>query len=318
VKDLAVGLVIILLVVGVCFGLSTMRPERQPLPSHPFSVAVGTQSVTNEKVVMRINGEPITESEFNALVKTAPENMRGFYGTPAGRRSLAEQIVKLKSLQQEGERLGANQDIDVTSQLDIDKANVMAQYALRKLVGTPSDAEIRSEYERSKDAFATLPLSHILVAYQGGTVPPRTGSPLSREAAMQKARQIVARLRAGQNFQQTAAAVSDDVESAQRGGDIGSVSPEMLPPELAQVITTLKPGEVSDPVVSRFGIHILTVAAPQVQPIERVHDQIAQKIQTDKVNAALKRLQSSAKVDLDPKFFGATKLEPSQSPRRPS
>src|SRR3954468_10138907 len=97
-KDLLVGIVVVLIVAGVCFGLSTMRPERQPLPSHPFSLAVGTQPLTNEKVVMRINGEPITESEFNALVKTAPENMRGFYGTPAGRRSLAEQIVKLKSL----------------------------------------------------------------------------------------------------------------------------------------------------------------------------------------------------------------------------
>ena len=268
---------------------------------------------------MRINGEPITESEFNALVKTAPENMRGFYGTPAGRRSLAEQIVKLKALQQEGERLGADHDVDVTSQLDIDKANVMAQYALRKIVGTPNEAEIKAEYERSKESFATVPLSHILVAYQGGTVPPRTGEPLPRAAAMQKAKEIVSRLRAGQNFQATAAAESDDVESGQRGGDIGAVSPEMLPPELAQVVMTLKPGQVSDPVVSRFGVHILTVAPRQVQPMERVHDQIAQKIQAQKVNAALERLQKSAKVDLDPKFFGATKLEPVvQSPRRPS
>jgi len=321
VKDLIVALAIILIVIGVSFGLAEMRPDRPATPSHPFSMAVGSQPVTNEKIVMRINGEAISETEFNALVRTAPEQMRPFYTTEAGRRSLAEQLVKLKTLEQEARKLGANEDADVMAQLDVDRANVLAAYTLRKLVGAPTEAEVRAEYARTKEAYASVPLSHILIAYQGGAVPARRGQAPPAPVAIQKAKQIVAKLRAGANFAQTALAESDDAESGERGGDLGPVSPEQLPQELAQVVMTLKPGDVSDPVQSKFGIHILRVSARQVQPIERVREQLAQKIQQQKLNATLERLQKGAKVDLDPKFFGATVLKPAPSPaqsRRPS
>ena len=308
-KDLLAAIVIIVIVLGVTFGLAAMRPDRPATPSHAFAMATGPLPASNDKVVMRINGEPITETQFNALVKTAPEQMRPFYGTQAGRRALADQLVKLKALEQEGKRLGADQDADISSQIDMDKANIVASYALKKIVGTPTEAEIQAEYAKSKEAFAAVPMSHILVAYRGGQVPARAGEAPPSGVAMQKAKEIVAKLRAGANFSATALAESDDTESGERGGDLGPVSPEQLPPELAAVVVKLKPGEISDPVQSRFGIHIIRIGSRQSQPIERVRDQLAQKIQQDKLKTAVEALQNKANVDLDPKFFGATKLD---------
>jgi hypothetical protein len=307
VKDIILAIAILLIVAGVCYGLATLRPELPARHSEPFSASTGASPGSKEKVVMRVNGEAITEREFSAVVSQAPEKMRTYYATEGGRRALADQIVKLKALEQEARRLGAAEDPEVRSQLALDKSNIMAGYALRKMVGTPTEAEVRSEYAKSKENFAAASLSHILIAYKGGAVPARAGEAPTPQAAMDKAKRIVARLRGGENFGAVAMVESDDTESAERGGDLGPVSPEQLPPELGQAVMKVKPGQVSDPVQSRFGIHILRVSERRTPPLERVKEALQQKIQQDKLNATLDRLQKSAKVALDPSFFGAGK-----------
>ncbi|MGZ5494890.1 MAG: hypothetical protein ACXWHG_14895, partial [Thermoanaerobaculia bacterium] len=199
-RDLVLAIAIILIVAGVCYGLAAVRPELPPRHSEPFSAATGPAPVGNDKVVMRVNGEAVTEREFTAVVRSAPEQMRTYYATEGGRRALADQIVKLKALAQEARRLGADSDPDVRSQLDLDRANVMASYALRKLVGPPTDAEIRREYTKNQASFAATSLSHILIAYKGGGVPARAGEAPTPQAAMEKAKRVVAKLRGGANF----------------------------------------------------------------------------------------------------------------------
>jgi hypothetical protein len=309
VKDLAAGLVIILLVVGVCFGLSTMRPELPATPSQPFSMTTGAPApVGNGKIVMRVNGEPVTEYEFDAIVRGTPEQMRTYYMTEGGRRALAEEIVKLKALEQEAHRLGVDKDQEVNSQLTLDRANVMATYALRKLVKPATEAELRNAYDTNKQAFAVSSLSHILIAYKGGEVPPKRGGEApSASEAMAKANRLVASIRRGQNFGATAAVESDDSESGQRGGDLGVVTPDQLPPEIGQVVSRLKPGEVSDPVQTRFGVQIFQISDRRPVDYSRVKNSLEQKVQQDKVKAAVDRLQHSAKVELDPAFFGSGK-----------
>ena len=112
-----------------------------------------------------------------------------------------------------------------------------------------------------------------------------------------------------------ARAQSDDTESAVRGGDLGPFTPDQLPPELGTVVVKLKPGEISDPVVTRFGVHILRVSSAVPQPMERVKESLQQKIQQEKLTAALDRLQKSAKVELDPAFFNTGAKAPA-APRR--
>ena len=318
VRDLIIGIVVILVIAGVCYGLSEVRPELPATPSQPFSTATGPAPVSNEKIVMRVNGEGVSETEFNAIVRSAPEQMRTYYATEGGRRALADEIVRLKALAQEARRLGADQNAEVRSQIDLSRANILATYAVRNIVKQPTDAELRAEYEKSKDTFSSTSLSHILIAYKGGAVPPKSGGePPSAAEAMEKAKRLVANIRAGANFGATAAVESDDAESGQRGGDLGFVSPDQLPPELGTAVMSLKPNQVSDPVQTRFGIHILKISERLPQPYERVKASLQQKVQQEKLQAVLDRLQKSAKVDLDPSFFGAGK-EPAPIRRKAS
>jgi hypothetical protein len=303
-RDLPIAIAAILVILGICYELAVAHPQQPPPPS-PTPTAKGKQPsvAPNERVVMRVNGEPVTEREFNAFAQQAPEQMQTFYMSPEGHQALADQLVKFKALEQEGHRLGIENEPEAKARIDLARSNIMAAYTLQKLVSKPNDARLRAEYEKEKKNFETMQLSHILIAYQGGTIPPRGGRPVSVADAMKKAEAIAARLHSGGDFAQIARTESDDASSAARGGQLGSVSPSALPPELQRPVASLKAQQISRPVKSSFGIHIFKSGAHQAQPFEQLKPVLAGKMQRDEAEAALNRLQKSAKVELDPKFF---------------
>jgi hypothetical protein len=307
-KDVPVALASIVIILALCFGLAAMRPDLPATKSTPFSTlpaakATATGTIKNDRVVMRVNGEPVTEREFDAFVQQAPEQMQAFYASPEGRRTLAEQLVKLKSLEQEGRRLGVESDPEASSRIEMARANIIAAYTLQKIVSQPDDQRLRSEFEKQKKDFETMQLSHIVIAYAGGGVPPKSGAPLSEADAMKKAQSIEAKLRSGADFAQSARTESDDVHSATEGGRLGEVSPASLPPEVQGAVSNLKPLQVSQPVRSAYGIHIFKSGARKARSYEELKPMLAAKMQRDEAEATLSRLQKSANVEMDPKFF---------------
>ncbi len=306
-KDLSIAFIVSVLVVGICYGLATLRPDFPPLTSHPYSTRTGPQAVGNERVVMRVNGEPITEREFNLFIAQAPEDMRAFYASPAGRESLAGELVKLKALEQEGRRLEVDKDPSVANRIALTRSNIIAGYVLQKLVPPPTDARIRQEFEKEKKNFESVDLRHIVVAFEGSRFQPRSGPPPTEAEAMKKAQGMVARLRAGADFATMAKNESDDLNTANEGGQLGPVTPGGLPRQLDEVAMKLKPGEISDPVMSDFGIHIFKAGKHRALEMNaQLRQGLSAVIQRKDLDAMVLRLQKAAKVELDPKFFGKT------------
>jgi peptidyl-prolyl cis-trans isomerase SurA len=87
----------------------------------------------------------------------------------------------------------------------------------------------------------------------------RTGPQLSEAQARDKLLDFKRRIAAGQaDFGQLARDNSQD-SSAQRNGDLGWSNPGNYVPEFEEVLNALPPGQVSDPVISRFGVHLIQV-----------------------------------------------------------
>lgn len=85
----------------------------------------------------------------------------------------------------------------------------------------------------------------------------RPGPQLPEAAARQRLADYKRRIQAGQaDFAQLAREHSQDA-SASNGGDLGWASPGLFVPEFEEAIASLQPGEISDPVVSRFGVHLI-------------------------------------------------------------
>ena len=304
-KDLVIAIAAILIIAGACYALASIRPDLPLTPSQPFSRVAGAGKGTAKgsakpgKVIMHVNGEGITEDEFLAYAESAPPEQRAFLVTsPEGRRLLAEEIVKIKALEQEAERLGLADEPQVRTQLDMTRSQILAGRALQKLVQDKVAGSIEGELQ--KEAGETIALRHILVAYEGGQIPARDGKAPPPERAMQRANELVARIRGGAAFEQVAASESDDRQTATTGGSLGSTRRDALPPEIAAAVSSLKPGQVSDPVRTPYGIHIFRVDAPSM---EELRPALAQRAQQQAIQETVERLEKQAKVELDPTFF---------------
>ncbi len=314
-KDIIIAAVAVVIVIAVAFGLAALRPNQGSsslLSGEKDSAAA--KALGSDNVVMRVNGDAITEREFNLFLQNAPAEGRQFYGSPAGRRALADELVKLKVLEQEAKRMGISDDPEVKAQIEMARAQITAARALEKLANQKTDERIGAEYEKEKASAVSL--RHILVAYQGGAVPARRGLQAPSEAvAMQKANALATKLRAGADFAETARAESDDEQSGANGGMIGPAKPDQLPPDIAEVVSKLKPGQMSDPVKTQFGIHLFKVEQPS---LEDLRPMLTQRIRQQVAEEEVKRLQGGAKVDLDPKFFPPAPAVPGAPPAAPA
>ena len=93
-------------------------------------------------------------------------------------------------------------------------------------------------------------IQHILIAPDGQTTLPE---------AEQLANELYDRLLAGETFEKLARLYSSDAQSRTRGGSLGWVNPGTLVPAFESVAASLPLGEISRPVKTRFGFHIIRV-----------------------------------------------------------
>lgn len=313
-KDLVVALVAVLIVAAATWALAGVRPDLPNRPSEPFVAAAQGPSKKvvqpGDKVVMHVNGEPITESEFNSFAMSAPAESRGFYATKEGRRMLADELVKLKALEHEGRRLGIANDPAVAAQVSSVEAQIVAGRTLEKLVKERLEQRLEAEYAKEKGSARTL--RHILVAYQGGAIPPKSGQPLPPDQAMAKANALAQRLRSGADFGQVAQQESDDQQTAERGGSLGAFEPDRLPPNIGAVVNTLQPRQISPPVRTEYGIHIFMVDSPT---LEEIRPMLTERVQREVLEETVSRLQKAAKVELNREFFPDPPPAPAGAPK---
>jgi hypothetical protein len=104
-KDLVIATIAIVVVAAVTFGLAAVRPPLQPTPSHPYSATPAATRLAGGRVVMHVNGEPITDTEFEAAYRLLPEEMQRQFANEAGKMAFAEQFVRMKLLEQEAHRV---------------------------------------------------------------------------------------------------------------------------------------------------------------------------------------------------------------------
>ncbi len=141
----------------------------------------------------------------------------------------------------------------------------------------PTDAEIRKAYQDDIGRYTTVEqrrAAHILIA-----LPPNP-EPAQVEKANQQAEALLARLKGGADFATLARQQSADKTTAARGGDLGEVKPGRLPKHLEAAANALKPGEISDPIQSPAGMHLvkLTSRPSTPKPFEAVRAQVLEQM----------------------------------------
>jgi len=111
----------------------------------------------------------------------------------------------------------------------------------------------------------------------------RPSAQLSEAAAVQRLADFKKRIQAGQaDFAQLAREFSQDA-SARNGGDLGWANPGLFVPEFEDTLNALAPGQIADPVISRFGVHLIQlIERRQATLTQREQREIARNVLREK------------------------------------
>ena len=230
-----------------------------------------------------VDGALLTRAEIAAEVANFPA------ATPGESFKAAERALTLRlALRQRAARLGivAVPEADEDGRLETDEdATLRALLEAEVEVAAPTEAEIAAVYATYPDRFRAPDLfdaSHILFAAAPGDT-------VALEAARAKAHaaEETLALDPGQ-FAGLAAALSA-CTSAQQGGTLGQISSGETAPEFDAALHRLAPGDISPPVETRFGVHLITVARRvegAVLPLAIVRSAIADRLTARAAHAA--------------------------------
>jgi peptidyl-prolyl cis-trans isomerase C len=153
-----------------------------------------------------------------------------------------------------------------------------------------TDAEAKAEYDKLK-------------AQQAGTEFRARHIPVEKE---DDAKALVAKIKAGEKFEELAKKNSKDPGSAENGGDLDFAKPDAYVPEFGQAMAKLKKGEFTEtPVKTQFGWHIIKLEdtrEAQFPAFDEVKPQLVQRLQQTRLAAYQQELRDKAKTDY--KFGG--------------
>ena len=123
-----------------------------------------------------------------------------------------------------------------------------------------------------------------------------------------EAKAALARLKGGEDFAKVAGDLSKDPGSKAEGGDLGFFSKERMVEPFAETAFKLEPGQVSDPVKTQFGWHVIRVEEKRTKPVptfeetkEQIDTYLGRKAQQDLI-LALRQKGKVERLDADGKL----------------
>jgi len=255
-----------------------------------LSLAFGAQFAQGAGTVARVNGAEITEAEIAFAEAEVGSEIAGL-PAESRRRVLLEYLVEAHLF---AEAAGKSQ---LATGKEFEER--LAYYKLRALRDTfyekkvreaVTEAQAKAAYDEQIAKLAPEPevrARHILVKTE------------------QEAKDIVKQLKAGADFTELAKKSSDG-PSAQTGGDLGYFSRGQMVKPFEDAAFSLKPGQISDPVQTEFGWHVIKVEDKRNRPLptfDEVKEQLMASLVQNQLKTVVQTLRGSAKIDIvDPEL----------------
>ena len=274
------------------------------------AVSPSMTNLPKDKVVIQVNDVKITAGQLDQMIEVYPENTRVFVRGP-GRQQFIDQLVRTLVLSQEGKRLKLDEDPAYKIQAQFSMAGILANEVnenIKKGVKV-DDAALRKYYEDHKSEYEKVRARHILIRMAGSPVPVKPGQKdLTAEEALAKTTELRAKIQGGANFAEVAKAESDDTGSGANGGELGLFGHGQMVPSFEEAAFRLKPGEVSEPVKSPFGYHLIQVEEKQAKTFDEMKPELEPKVRPELAKKQVDELVNKANVVLDPEILPSSKI----------
>lgn len=237
-----------------------------------------SRSSSQDKVVVAIGAAKITIDDLIDRISNLPLKYREVI--KKRREEYLDELINDTLLYQEALRGKLDREDDVKKTIEEARKKILIARLLKGRVDDTiniSEEDIQGYYQMNKEKFMTpevLRVSHILVATK------------------EEADRIHLELMSGAVFEETARARSID-PTAQRGGDVGYFPVGQLMPEFEGACRPLGIGEISAPVKTALGFHIIKLTdrrSPQARPLDDVRDNIKAELRSARRQAIFNEL----------------------------
>jgi peptidyl-prolyl cis-trans isomerase C len=234
----------------------------------PSSASVATQaqapaeSVTApDTVLIRSAAATLTRGDYDLELTRLPADARGGFGTnPSRVNGLLNRMLVTKTMAAGARNAGIDKDPEAQKKIAAETERVLAALYIEKIdreAGAAFDARpgiesaARERYIVDADKFRTpemVTVTHILFEV----------SKHGPDEALKLAQEARAKVMAGANMNALAEEVSEDPSAKRNGGTLPAISRDQMDPAFSAAAFALKsPGDVSEPVLSRYGYHII-------------------------------------------------------------
>ena len=223
------------------------------------------------KILAQIDDRTITESEIDAALKQLPQEQAMYFNTPEGRAQLLEQLVNFEVFLKYANENNIEEEEEFKTQLKRVKEEILVQYMYSKVMkeAKVEEKELEDYYNANKANFTegeSVRAKHILVATE------------------EEASKVKKEIEEGLSFEDAAKKYSTCPSNA-AGGDLGFFHAGQMVPEFEEAAFAAEIGEVTDPVKTQFGFHLVKVEEkrPAVEKsFEEVKEIIRKNLLTDR------------------------------------
>ncbi len=238
-----------------------------------------------DKIIASVGGKPIMESELEAALLSLGQRGQA-YNNPQGRAALLEQIIAHKLFLMDAQKNLYEREPAFKEQLTRVKEDMLANYAIQKAVERVrvTEEEVQKFYDENPEQFvsgATFNASHILVAEE------------------EVAKDLLAKINAGEISFEDAARENSTCPSGQQGGELGDFGQGQMVPEFENACAAMEVGTISEPVQTQFGWHLIKLNKKEAggkMPFADVKDDIHNALMGQKQQAAYQSKVNQLKI----------------------
>jgi len=233
----------------------------------------------------KIGSKAITDADLKALVGTVSDGQKSqINGDPDIKNRMVENLVVEELFVQEAEKTGVSKDKEFQNGLERARRQLLAQKYLQKSVQPKiTDANVKKFFDSNKARYSQneVHAQHVLLKEES------------------EAKEVLEKAKKGEDFETLAKKYSKDPSAAQNGGDLGFFTRSRMVPQFADKAFSMKKGEISEPVKSPFGYHIIKVLdARDGKPVkfDEIKDQVKGDYQNESINELIASLKKANKV----------------------
>jgi peptidyl-prolyl cis-trans isomerase C len=252
-----------------------------------------------DPVVAKVNGTEIRQSDLTAAEEDIGPNLPPTMQGDAKRDYLITYVTDMIILAKAAEARKLGDGADFKRKVDIARNKLLMEALLGAEAKTAvTDAAMRKVYEEATKAIGEekeVRARHVLVEKED------------------EAKAILADLKKGGDFVVIAKEKSKDPGSKDNGGDLGYFTKDQMVPEFAEAAFKLDKDQLSDPIKTQFGWHVIKVEdkrSRQAPEFEKVKDQVEQYVVRKAQSDLVTKLRSEAKIEKTPPAADAKPAEP--------